>query len=341
MKLDKSSIERLKELLAKKSRITVVSHTNPDGDAIGSGLAWTNILKGMGHKVEFMVPNPYPYFLDWMQEINNVRIFKSAPKEYTEFIVASDIVFFLDLNQPDRLEELGKAVAKNETAKKVLIDHHLDPPALFDISISQKEASSASFLIYKVAEALGVADKITYPVAEALYVGISTDTGNFSFSNLTPELFRTVAKLVEKGVDAPKLNDAIYNNFSVDRTMLMGYLLSKKMRIMKGYDNVAYIYVSREELLRFNFKQGDSEGFVNIPLSIKGMEVSAFFMETKEGVKVSLRSKGYLDVNMMARQYFNGGGHKNAAGGKLTGSTLRKAVSTFRKAVRKESDDGK
>ena len=331
-------IDRLKELLSERRRITVVSHINPDGDAIGSGLAWTHILRSMGHEVEFIVPNSYPCFLNWMPDMKSVRIFKSEAERCADFIAGSDIFFFLDLNMPDRLEGLGKAIGTNTKAVRVLIDHHLNPPDIFDISISHTEASSTSFLVYKLAEAMGAAESITLAEAELLYVGISTDTGNFSFGNLTPELYAAVARLVEKGVDTVKLNNAIYNNFSVDRTRLMGYLLGKKMKVMKDHEYAAYICVSREELLKYRFRQGDSEGFVNIPLSIKGMKLSAFFMETKEGVKVSLRSKGDIDVDMMARKYFNGGGHKNAAGGKIQ-ATIKETVDIFRKAVKSDFKD--
>ncbi|MDR0954961.1 MAG: DHH family phosphoesterase, partial [Rikenellaceae bacterium] len=322
--IDKKEVEALKELLAEPKRITVVSHVNPDGDAIGSGLAWTAMLEEQGHTVRFIVPNAYPAFLEWMAEINKVYVYKIDPEALDEYIAESELIFCLDFNQIDRLDALGLRIAENGKAKRILIDHHLQPPQNFNLMFSDTSSSSTSLLVYELLEALGWEKQVNYPVAEALYVGICTDTGNFSFGYLTPELFRVVARLVEKGVDPPKLNVAIYNNFSAERMRLMGYMLHQKMEIIPTY-RAACMTLDKEEQKRFRFKPGDSEGFVNLPLSIKTVSLSAFFLETKECIKVSLRSRGEIDVNDMARKYFNGGGHKNAAGGKHFGP-MREAV---------------
>lgn len=317
--IDKN-IRSIGELLAEKRRITVVSHTNPDGDAIGAGLGLTKILTRLGHEVRFMVPNNYPYFLDWIDGIELIHIYKTEKEACDKFIAASDVVFCVDFNLIDRLEGLGVAIMANGGAKKVLIDHHPMPPeGVYDIMISDAAASSTSLLIYNLIVGLGAERFLDKSVAESLYVGISTDTGNFSFGNLSPELFRTVARLVECGIDLPKLNIGIYNNFSADRMRLMGYILDKKMKFTdKPW--IAYMSLDAEEMKKYNFRQGDSEGFVNLPLSIKDVRMSVIFIEAADCIKVSLRSQGDIDVNRFARKYFNGGGHKNAAGGKYFGA---------------------
>ena len=332
--IDKTKIEALKTLLATPKQVTVVSHVNPDGDAIGSGLAWSTVLEALGHEVRFYVPNPYPAFLDWMAGIDKVHIYKVDPERADDYIAQSEVVFCMDFNQIARLEELGEAIEKNTKATRVLIDHHLDPPDDYDLMFSDTTCSSTALLTYIIIEKLGLEDKVTYPVAEALYVGICTDTGNFSFGYLTPELFRIVARLVEKGVDPPKLNIAIYDNYTADRMRLMGYMLDTKMEVIPEF-RAACMSLDKNEQKRYHFQPGDSEGFVNLPLSIKTVSLSAFFLETRECIKVSLRSQGDIDVNALARKYFNGGGHKNASGGKFFGS-MEKAVETFHQALKSE-----
>jgi len=332
--IDKKNIERLKEILAEPKQITVVSHVNPDGDAIGSGLAWAHMLGIHGHTVRFIVPNNYPAFLDWMAGIDQVHIYKMNPESCGKYIADSDVIFCMDFNQINRLEQLGQEIEKNKKAIRVLIDHHLDPPQMYDLMFSDTSSSSTALLAYKLIEALGWDSDMTYPVAEALYVGLCTDTGNFAFGYLTPDLFRVVARLIEKGVDPPKLNIAIYDNFSVNRMRLMGYMLNEKMEVFPSY-RAACMGLDKEEQKKYRFQPGDSEGFVNLPLSIKNISLTAFFLETKECIKVSLRSQGEIDVNRMARKYYNGGGHKNAAGGKHFGS-MQEAMHIFKTALKSD-----
>jgi len=330
--LKKKSVEKLQGLLAEPKQITIVSHVNPDGDAIGSSLAWRYMLAAKGHTVRFMVPNPYPAFLEWMTEINHTYVYKMEPEACADYVAGSDLVFCLDFNKIGRLDKLGEEIEKNTRAERILIDHHLEPPADFDIAFSDTGASSTSLLVYELIEALGWEEEVTYPVAEALYVGINTDTGNFAFGHLSPELFRVVARLVEKGVDPPKLNISIYDNYSENRMKLMGYMLNEKMVVVREA-HAAYMTLDKEEQKTYHFQPGDSEGFVNLPLSIKNVSLTAFFLETRECIKVSLRSQGDIDVNRMAQQFYNGGGHKNAAGGKHFGS-MEQAVSIFKSALK-------
>ncbi|MBE5034101.1 bifunctional oligoribonuclease/PAP phosphatase NrnA [Rikenellaceae bacterium DSM 108975] len=331
--IDRNDLERLKRLLAPGGqRIAVVAHTNPDGDAIGSALAWRRLLAGMGHEVCCAVPNRYPAFLGWMTDIGHLRIFREdTDGEVARFIAEADLIFCLDFNQIERLEGMSAAIAANTRARRVLIDHHLNPPAIYDLQFSVPAASSTSFLVYGLIVALAGEKAVDYATAESLYVGMMTDTGNFSFSNLTPELYRAVAVLAERGIDIPAIHNNVYNSFSEGRIRLLGYALNRKMEIMHPY-GAAYISLTERDLRRFRFQIGDSEGFVNFPLAIREVSMSAMFLETKNFIRVSLRSRGDVDVNVFARRYFDGGGHRNAAGGKSF-LPMPETVERFRAAV--------
>ena len=315
MELNKEHIEQLRSLLAEPQQIVIVSHTNPDGDAVGSSMAWAEALRSMGHTVHCVVPNRYPYFLNWMPQIKDVLIFKDQPEAAKAAIDAADLIFCLDFNDVSRLEILTDTLATNTTARRVLIDHHLSPAEGFDLTFSYPDSSSTCFLVYSIIEALLGVEVITRPMAEQLYVGMMTDTGNFAFSFLTPELFRAVAVLLERGIVIPDIHNQVYNAYTAGRARLFGYAINRKMELIHN-GRVAYMSLKENEMRRFGFQQGDSEGFVNYPLTIKKVKMSVMFLEHTNFIRVSLRSRGQVDVNLFARRYFNGGGHKNAAGGK-------------------------
>ena len=326
-------IELLKGYLSGGAkRIAVVTHTNPDGDAIGSSLAWAEVLRGEGHNVTCLVPNRYPAFLDWMSGIEGVVVAKEAPEVANEVIAAAELVFVMDLNKIDRLDSMSEALVAS-SAPRILIDHHLMPPEEdFQLLFSYPDNCSTAFVTYKLIEAICGVDVITTPMAENLYAGIMTDTGNFAFSFLTAELMRAVAVLIERGLDIPKVNTAVYNAYSASRVKLLGYALGRKMEVLQD-GKAAYISLSEREMRRYNFQLGDSEGFVNYPLTIAGMKMSAMFTETRKFIRVSLRSRGdEVDVNIFARRYFGGGGHKNAAGGKSFVS-LTQTIENYKAAV--------
>lgn len=328
-----NKIEVLKgHLEGAPKQIAVVTHTNPDGDAIGSSLAWAAILSGMGHSVTCMVPNRYPSFLGWMEGIDKVLIAKENPQLCSDAIARAEVVFVMDLNKIDRLDSMTDALVANTTAPRILIDHHLSPPDEYTLQLSYPELCSTAFLTYNIIVALKGVEAITKSVAENLYAGIMTDTGNFAFSSLTPELMRAVAVLLERGLDIPKVNTAVYNSYTADRVRLLGYSLCHKMELLEN-GRAAYLSLSEREMRRHNFQLGDSEGFVNYPLTIVGVKISAMFIETRKFIRVSLRSRGdAVDVNIFARKYFGGGGHKNAAGGKSFMS-LRETIEFYKKAV--------
>ena len=290
MKLDSNKIEQLRELLAEPRKVVIVGHTNPDGDAIGSSLALASVLIERGHKVTCTLPNNYPYYLRWIPDSEGIIIYRNDEEHRTEQALdEADVVVCADMNSLTRADALGEAVAKNTTAKRVLIDHHLFPAEGFDIMFSYPESSSTAFLMYSVIVALYGKEAISEKIATQLYVGIMTDTGNFAFSNLTPELFEAVAALSATGIDIPQIYNNVYNSFTEGRARLFGYTINRKMKSLLG-GKVAYMSLTEEEMRRFWFQQGDNEGFVNYPLTIKKMRMSAMFTEHKDFIRVSLRS---------------------------------------------------
>ncbi|MBQ6861342.1 MAG: DHH family phosphoesterase [Alistipes sp.] len=316
MTLNKADIDALRSLITEAPKqVVIVSHTNPDGDAIGSSLAWAEVLEGLGHTVTCIVPNRPPYFLSWMPRINEVVIFKQAEEQAREAIERAELLFCLDFNAISRLEILSDTIAANQTARRILIDHHLSPEEEFELLFSYPEASSTCYLVYELIVALFGTERLTRRMAELLYVGMMTDTGNFAFSHLTPELFRAVAVLLERGIVIPEIHNRVYNSYTAGRARLFGYVINRKMELIAN-GHVAYMSLKEHEMRRFGFQQGDSEGFVNYPLTIKKVKMSAMFIEQHNFIRISLRSRGNIDVNLFARKYFEGGGHKNAAGGK-------------------------
>lgn len=326
-------IEALKGFLAgAPKRIAVVTHTNPDGDAIGSSLAWSEILARMGHHATVLVPNRYPSFLKWMSGVEEVIVAKENPEGAVQTIAQAELIFVMDLNKIDRLDTMTEMFETNGSTPRILIDHHLLPPDDYALQFSYPNLCSTAFVTYKIIEQLCGLEAITTPIAENLYAGIMTDTGNFAFSTLTPELMRAVAVLLEKGLDIPRVHTSVYDSYTADRVKLLGYSLCHKMELLEE-GRAAYLSLSEREMRRHNFQLGDSEGFVNYPLSIIGVKISAMFIETRRFIRVSLRSRGEeVDVNVFARKYFGGGGHKNAAGGKSFVS-LKETIEYYKKSV--------
>lgn len=314
--MDQTSIRKVEQLLSdKESRIAIVTHTNPDGDALGSSLGLYGFFKKAGFKyVSVVTPNDFPSALKWMPWHEEIIIADYIPDKAQEVILKARLIFFLDLNGIKRAENLEQYL-RESLAVKILIDHHPQPENEFDILFSEINVSSSAELVYKFIEALGGTDLIDKPIAECLYAGIVTDTGSFSYSCNFPETYEITALLLKSGVDGEHLQRLIYNNLSADRIRLLGYCLSEKLQLMEE-QNAAYISLSQEELIRFNHKEGDTEGVVNYALSIENITLAALFIEKPDHVKISFRSAGKVDVNQLARKHFNGGGHTNASGGK-------------------------
>ena len=340
MKLDFEKIEALKQLLSQPKKVVILSHTNPDGDAIGSSLAIAEVLKAQGHTVHCILPNRFPYYLKWMPCSDELIIHAQDKLGVAQSVIeAADVVICADMSSLSRLEALTEIIAANTTAKRVLIDHHLSPSDEFDLIFSFPESSSTAYLVYEILKAAYGTEVFNQTIATLLYVGMITDTGNFAFSTINAELFRAAADLLETGIDVPTIYNNVYNSFTEGRARLFGYVINRKMKtLLKG--TVAYLSLTEEEMRRFWFQQGDSEGFVNYPLSIKKVKMSAMFSEQQGGfIRVSLRSHGKVDVNTFARRYFNGGGHHNAAGGKSFMS-MEDTIAHYIKAVEEYHNEG-
>jgi phosphoesterase RecJ-like protein len=339
MQIANSKIEELKSMLQTPQNIVILSHTNPDGDAIGSSLAWAEILRSQGHSVNCVVPNRYPYYLEFMPNITSLLLYKDDKLGIVDSVIrGADIIFCLDFHTMTRLDGLGEVIGGNKGAKRVLIDHHLDPNNDFDLMISYPEASSTCYLVATLIKELYGEESFTKSMAENLFVGMMTDTGNFAFSNITPDLFRMVALLAATGISIPTIHNNVYNSFTEGRARLFGYVINRKMKIFHN-GTVAYMSLTSDELKRFWFQQGDSEGFVNYPLTIKKMKMSAIFTEHNDFIRVSLRSRGNIDVNVFAQRYFHGGGHKNAAGGKSF-MTMDETIKFFEERVKEYAAEG-
>ncbi len=314
--MDLSQLHKAKELLSHKSLpIVIVTHTNPDGDAVGSSLGLYEYLRLTGHSdIQVITPNSYPEFLKWMPNNDQVLIGVDHAAVARKKILQAGVLFCLDFNAPTRTELLEKPI-RSSPAYKIMIDHHPQPEEVFDLLLSDVQASSTAELVYEFIAAIGGESILNREAAECLFAGIITDTGSFSYSNNHPRTYEIASRLVALGVNATQVNQAVYNTYSEHRLRLLGYCLSEKMKVFPE-NQAAYISLTAEELVRFKHTEGDTEGVVNYPLSIKDINLSAIFIERKNHIKISFRSAGELDVNLLAREHFQGGGHKNAAGGK-------------------------
>ena len=327
-------MRELKNLLSSKQNVVITTHVNPDGDAIGSSVALFNFLIKMGHNVSVIVPNDYPDFLKWMKNDELIINYSNSKNESQEKIKNASLIFCLDFNNLNRINDLGDYISESN-AKKVLIDHHLDPSDFYDYKIHDVKASATAELVYNFLIELD-SNAVDKDISEALYTGILTDTGSFKFS-MSPKVHKIVSDLMIRGVDIGFINNKIYDSNSLDKLKLIGYALSEKLEVISN-GNAAYIVLSRKDLKDHNFKKGDTEGLVNYALSISNVNMAVLIIETKERIKFSFRSIGQFSVNEFAKKYFNGGGHKNAAGGSLE-DKLSVALEKFLKDISKHSKD--
>ena len=316
----KEDIVKLKEVIQNASVIFITTHVNADGDAIGSSLALGMLLKKAGKEVMIMTPNDFPGFLHWMPGQDLITVDMKNPGKTRLWAEKADIIFSVDYNEPKRLKQAEKTIL-NSKAFKVMIDHHPYPDDFTDLCISVTKLGSTAELIYYLIHALEFQHYMDKNIATCLYSGIMTDTGCFSYNSSYPGVFDVTADLLKFGIDKDLIYSLTYENFTKDRMRLMGYCLNEKMVVLSEY-NTAYIYLSGQELKEYNHLPGDTEGFVNLPFSIKGIRFTAIFLEKKEHIKISFRSRGNFPVNDFSAKYFNGGGHVNAAGGEWTESLL-------------------
>lgn len=325
--MNKTTTKTVKNLLATPQKTVIIGHKNPDGDAIGSCLGLSFFLKSLGHQTAVMMPNDFPDFLKWMPGVDDIVIYEKNTKLSSEVLEEADLIFTLDFNSLDRVGDLQAPLEKSK-AKFVMIDHHQQPADYAVATYSDVTMSSTSEMVFHFMDALGETDKLSKNIATNLYTGIMTDTGSFRFSSTTPTTHRIVAKLLEAGAEGAIIHQNTFDTNSPERMKLLGIALNN-LNIMMEY-HTAYITLTQKELDDNNFKKGDTEGFVNYALSVKGIIFAAIFIENKQEniVKMSFRSKGNFSVNDFARNHFSGGGHINAAGGKSSHS-LNKTVKEF------------
>ena len=307
------NVSRSYKLIEAAERIVILTHLSPDGDAVGSSLGLYHFLREIGKEPVVVVPNRFPSFLNWMSGAADIVVLEEKHKEVQGLITEADLLICVDFNDLKRIDG-AKPFVEQSHAKKILIDHHLSPEAFADVTISHPEISSSSELVFRLICRMGFFQNITKVCAESIYVGMMTDTGNFSYASQSPEIYHIISELLSKGIDKDNIYRLVYNTYSENRMRLMGFCLVEKMKLYKE-QRTAVISLSLDELARFDYQVGDAEGFVNIPLSIEGIDVSVFVREDVKKVKMSFRSQGTFPVNKMASTYFNGGGHLNAAGG--------------------------
>jgi phosphoesterase RecJ-like protein len=327
----KNQLEQLKQWLDKPATVVIIPHKNPDGDAMGSCLAWQGMLNQLGHSTSVIAPNDYPTFLHWLPGHDGVLIYENDQEIANKLIAEADMVFTLDFNTLKRIDQMGARVAES-AAKKVMIDHHQEPDDYADIMFSNPAIGSTCEFVFQIIDAIGLAKHINQDIASCLYTGIVTDTGSFRFPSVTSATHRAVATLIDAGANHSEIHEKIKDNARPDRLKLLGIAL-KNMVFISEY-KTAYITISQDELDACNYQKGDTEGFVNYGLSVGGIEMAVLMTESKkeEMIKISFRSKGDLAVNLFAKTYFEGGGHINAAGGK-SDKSLRETEAYFLKSL--------
>ncbi len=315
-------------------KIAILTHHNPDGDAIGSSLGLSQMLRKKGKDTRVIVPNDFPKFLKWMPDAEYVLNAEYKNRQAKQFIAEADLICCLDFNTTDRIEKLQKSLEESK-AFKVLIDHHREPQA-FDLMYSDTSQPATCQMVYKVFEAMNWMDEVDTPIASCLYTGIITDTGNFKYRNTTAETHRIAGELMKEGIEIDTINGHIYDSNSKARLELLGIVLSR-IEVMESAP-CSFLYVTKDELTNKGYQKGDTEGFVNYGLSIDQVQMTVFLAEDIQSniVKLSFRSVGEVDVSRVCRDYFEGGGHLNAAGGRSE-ATMHDTIVEIKKII--ENDE--
>lgn len=331
--LSEAEIATLKENINNSNRIVICCHKSPDGDALGSSLAWAEYLRTQGKEPDIIVPDAYPDFLQWLPGTERIiRYDKHAADKADEMLQKADLIFCLDFNGTNRVDEMKYALEQSP-AHKIMIDHHLEPSMDTVLTVSHPQMSSTSELVFRIIWQLGGFEEMSRKCAVCIYCGMMTDTGGFTYNSNQPEIFFIVSQLLTKGIDKDKIYRNVFNNFSPWAIRLRGYLMSQKLNIFNDL-HAAYFTISRRDMRDFHFIKGDAEGLVNEPLKIKGMRLSISLREDDRRdntIWVSLRSVDDFPCNLVASEFFNGGGHLNASGGRLH-CTLDEAERVVRRA---------
>lgn len=333
--IDSHKISQVEHLLKKYDKIVIVTHVSPDGDAIGSSLGLYHYLVNAGNDVTVIVPNAFPEFLNWMPGAKDILDYEKYTEYSQKLIAEAELIFCLDFNIPKRTFHLAPLIEAAK-GKKVMVDHHPEPSDFCDVVISYPQISSTSELIFRLICRMGDYDAISKESAECIYTGMMTDTGGFTYNSNNCEIYSIISELLNKGIDKDQIYSNVYHNYSVDRYRMLGYTLSEKLKVYPEY-RTALITLTKEEQLKYNAKKGDTEGFSNLPLSIKDIIFAVFMRQDNEMLKISLRSQGTFPCNKFSAQCFNGGGHLNAAGGEFFG-TIEEAIEVFEKALPEYAD---
>ncbi|MDG1803770.1 bifunctional oligoribonuclease/PAP phosphatase NrnA [Flavicella sp.] len=314
--MNENEIKEIKELLSTPKNIVLVAHKNPDGDAIGSTLGMQHYLKQKGHKATTVLPNDVPEFLHWLPGVETVYKYDKQNKQSKRSLDEADIVFVLDFNAFHRVGDDMQKALEEYKGTYIMIDHHQQPDPISKYIYSDTSICSTCQMVYHFIDKMGDLNFINPEVATCLYTGIMTDTGSFRFPSTTSTTHKIIGELIDKGADNAKIHDNVFNASSYSRLQLMGAALTNLI-VLPEY-HTAYITLSQEELDKYNYQKGDTEGLVNYGLSMKGIYLAAIFIEDVEQgiIKISFRSKGSFSVNQFSRNHFNGGGHDNAAGGR-------------------------
>lgn len=307
-------ISTLKEALAQPKQIVITTHYKPDGDAMGSSLGLYHYLAQKGHKVKVITPSDYPMFLHWLPGNAEVIVYTEKPEVSQHLVAEADLIFCLDFNTLTRIETLGEHV-RQASAHKVMIDHHPEPEGFDDYRYWSTSACATAQLVFQlISNVFQEGQFIDKHVATCLYTGIVTDSGSFRFPSTTAVVHEIAAELIRCGADNGKIHQLLYNNFSENRLRFLGHCLLHRLEVLPEF-NTALIAVRKEDLEQYHIAVGDTEGLVNYALSISGIHLAALIVDRHDRVKLSLRSVGEFPVNEICKKYFNGGGHRNAAGG--------------------------
>lgn len=331
--LNAEELKLLHDKIVNAQHIVIVGHSRPDGDAIGSCLAWATYLSEQFDKESaIVVPNAFPDFLHWLPGRETIVRYDKHPEEVKKLFADSDLVFCLDFNLYSRVDEMEE-VLRSAKGEFVMIDHHLGYDLDTVVRASFPDLSSTSEIVFRIVWQMGGFEKLSKKFAICDYCGMMTDTGGFTFASTRPEIFFIICQLLTKGIDKDKIYRNVFNNYSTWAIRLRGYLMSQKLNVIDDL-HASYYTMTREDMKNFHYMRGDSEGLINVPLQIKGMKCSVSLREDDRidgRIWVSLRSVDDFSVEDMAKRFFNGGGHFNASGGKLD-CTMDEAVAITKKA---------
>ena len=326
-------IKELKKLLSKEKKIIITTHTNPDGDAIGSSLGLYHFLKKTNHNVNVVTPNRHPEFLNWVPGCDDIIIYEENKELGKKLIDNCDLLFTLDFNNLNR----SGLVGENINLKKheiIMIDHHQSPSDYSKITFSYPQISSTCELIFKLITRLTDIDLIDKDISTCIYLGMMTDTGSFQYNSVNSETHSILSVLMDKGIDHSKVYNNIYNSNNLSKLRILGSALNNLNQIKES--KTTYMTLTKRQLVDNNYKKGDTEGLVNYGLSLKNIDFTAIFIEDIDevnNIKISFRSKNLFPCDKFAKKFFNGGGHKNAAGGKYLGS-IDNAVTKFKSSLK-------